>query len=45
VGREDVEDLDIGTVPADVVSMVEADSYWCLSALLDDIQVRPNTLI
>jgi len=40
VGKEDVEELDFGTVPADVVSMVEADCYWCLSALLDDIQVR-----
>ncbi|ELR17436.1 RabGAP/TBC domain containing protein [Acanthamoeba castellanii str. Neff] len=38
VGKEDVEELDFGTVPADVVSMVEADCYWCLSALLDDIQ-------
>jgi hypothetical protein len=43
VGKEDVEELDFGTVPADVVSMVEADCYWCLSALLDDIQVRVLT--
>jgi hypothetical protein len=40
VGKEDIDDLDFGTVPPDVVSMVEADCYWCLSALLDDIQVR-----
>jgi len=41
-GMENVEDLNIETVPRDVVSTVEADCYWCLSALLADIQVRPR---
>lgn len=36
---EDIENMNMNTVSANVISMVEADSYWCLSALLDGIQV------
>jgi hypothetical protein len=31
-------EVDIDAVPADVLAHVEADSYWCLSKLLDVIQ-------
>jgi hypothetical protein len=33
----DVETLDISEVPADVLATIEADCYWCLSALLDEM--------
>ena len=35
----DPETFDPGTLPADVLASLEADSFWCLSALLDGIQV------
>jgi|SRR5579859_1335486 len=34
----DPETFDPGTLPPDVLDSVEADSFWCLSALLDGIQ-------
>jgi len=34
----DPESFDPGTLPSDVLACVEADSFWCLSALLDGIQ-------
>jgi len=34
----DVELLDPGTLPKDVLDVVEADSFWCLTKLLDGIQ-------
>lgn len=30
---------DVSRVPADVLRNVEADTYWCMSRLLDGIQV------
>jgi len=38
VEKEDVENYDITTVSPTILSIVEADSYWCLSRLLDGIQ-------
>jgi TBC1 domain family member 2 len=35
----DPETFDPGTLPAEAYESVEADSFWCLSALLDGIQV------
>lgn len=34
----DVETFDPGTLPKDVLDVVEADSFWCLTKLLDGIQ-------
>jgi TBC1 domain family member 2 len=33
------EKFDPGLLPPSVLQAVEADSFWCLSALLDGIQV------
>jgi TBC1 domain family member 2 len=38
----DPETFDPGTLPIEVFESVEADSFWCLSALLDGIQVSTN---
>ena len=34
-----VECLDSGKLPVDVLAAAEADTYWCLTKLLDNIQV------
>merc|ERR1712225_73133 len=34
----DPEDYDISALPAEVLSALEADTFWCLSKLLDGIQ-------
>jgi hypothetical protein len=34
----DPEMFDVGHLPAPVLSAIEADSFWCLSKLLDGIQ-------
>ncbi|XP_051818966.1 TBC1 domain family member 22A isoform X1 [Antechinus flavipes] len=36
--EEEVENVDVSCVPAEVLRNIEADSYWCLSKLLDGIQ-------
>ena len=36
----DPEAFDPGTLPTEVLESLEADSFWCLSALLDGIQVK-----
>lgn len=33
---------DVSRVPAEVLRDVEADTYWCMSKLLDGIQVSPG---
>ncbi|KAJ3412940.1 GTPase-activating protein [Chytridiales sp. JEL 0842] len=35
---DDVEKTDVAKVPKNVIAEVEADSFWCLSKLLDGIQ-------
>lgn len=34
----DVETHNVSTVPTEVLDMVEADTFWCMSKLLDGIQ-------
>lgn len=34
----DPEDYDISALPSEVLSALEADTFWCLSKLLDGIQ-------
>ncbi|XP_054438575.1 TBC1 domain family member 22A [Pteronotus mesoamericanus] len=36
--EEDVDVADVSRVPTDVLRNVEADTYWCMSRLLDGIQ-------
>lgn len=36
--EEDVDIADVSRVPTDVLCNVEADTYWCMSKLLDGIQ-------
>ncbi|XP_029472959.1 TBC1 domain family member 22A isoform X2 [Rhinatrema bivittatum] len=36
--EEDVENFDVSSVPEEVLRNIEADSYWCMSKLLDGIQ-------
>jgi TBC1 domain family member 2 len=36
---ENPENYDTGHLPKDVLDVIEADSFWCLSKLLDGIQV------
>lgn len=36
--EEDADVADVSRVPADVLRNVEADTYWCMSRLLDGIQ-------
>ena len=41
----DPETFDPGKLPSDVLDSIEADSFWCLSALLDGIQVDPLRIV
>uniref|UniRef100_A0A8C8Y855 TBC1 domain family member 22A n=1 Tax=Panthera leo TaxID=9689 RepID=A0A8C8Y855_PANLE len=38
IEEEDVDAADVSRVPTDVLRNVEADTYWCMSRLLDGIQ-------
>uniref|UniRef100_A0A8C9A6Y0 TBC1 domain family member 22A n=1 Tax=Prolemur simus TaxID=1328070 RepID=A0A8C9A6Y0_PROSS len=38
IDAEDVDAVDVSSVPADVLRNIEADTYWCMSKLLDGIQ-------
>ncbi|XP_044796681.1 TBC1 domain family member 22A isoform X3 [Bubalus bubalis] len=38
IDDEDADSADISRVPEDVLRNVEADTYWCMSRLLDGIQ-------
>ncbi|KAL1767663.1 TBC1 domain family member 22A isoform X2 [Sigmodon hispidus] len=38
IDQEDVEKVDVSSVPAEVLRNIEADTYWCMSKLLDGIQ-------
>ncbi|XP_073184477.1 TBC1 domain family member 22A isoform X3 [Lepidochelys kempii] len=35
---EEVENFDVSSLPEEVLQNIEADSYWCMSKLLDGIQ-------
>ena len=39
VAEEDVENFDVTNLSQDVLRSIEADSFWCMSKLLDGIQV------
>lgn len=34
-----MDEVDVSSVPAEVLRNIEADTYWCMSKLLDGIQV------
>ncbi|XP_076767958.1 TBC1 domain family member 22A isoform X2 [Arvicanthis niloticus] len=36
--QEDLDKVDVSSVPAEVLCNIEADTYWCMSKLLDGIQ-------
>ncbi|XP_070601307.1 TBC1 domain family member 22B isoform X2 [Erythrolamprus reginae] len=38
--EEDVENFDVTNLSEDVLQSIEADSFWCMSKLLDGIQVH-----
>ncbi|XP_075766447.1 TBC1 domain family member 22B isoform X2 [Pelodiscus sinensis] len=38
--EEDVENFDVTNLSQDVLRSIEADSFWCMSKLLDGIQVH-----
>ncbi|KAM6215742.1 TBC1 domain family member 22A isoform 5-T5 [Rhynchocyon petersi] len=38
IDEEDVDSVDVSQVPEDVLRNIEADTYWCMSRLLDGIQ-------
>uniref|UniRef100_A0A8C5VZL9 TBC1 domain family member 22A n=1 Tax=Microcebus murinus TaxID=30608 RepID=A0A8C5VZL9_MICMU len=38
IEAEDVDAVDVSSVPEDVLRNIEADTYWCMSKLLDGIQ-------
>ena len=35
-----LEDCDLSQLPSDKLAMLEADCFWCVSKLLDGIQVN-----
>lgn len=37
--EEDVENFDVTNLSQDMLRSIEADSFWCMSKLLDGIQV------
>lgn len=39
LSEEDVENFDVTNLSQDVLRSIEADSFWCMSKLLDGIQV------
>ena len=36
---EEVETYDINKIPKDILDSVEADTFWCVTRLLNGIQV------
>lgn len=39
VTAEDVENFEMAALPLETQRNIEADSFWCMSKLLDGIQV------
>ncbi|KAG8439881.1 hypothetical protein GDO86_005881 [Hymenochirus boettgeri] len=37
---EEVENVDVSSLPVEVLQNIEADSYWCMNKLLDGIQIK-----
>ena len=42
---DEAETYDVSLLPKEVLSVIEADSFWCLSKLLDGIQVSVTKYI
>lgn len=42
--EEDVENFDVTNLSQDMLRSIEADSFWCMSKLLDGIQVSDSAL-
>ncbi|CAL8338972.1 unnamed protein product [Arctogadus glacialis] len=40
VREEEVENFDVSSLREESLRNIEADSFWCMSRLLDGIQVR-----
>ncbi|XP_041261330.1 TBC1 domain family member 22A [Onychostruthus taczanowskii] len=38
IEEEEVENFDVSSLPEEILQNIEADSYWCMSKLLDGIQ-------
>lgn len=38
--EEEVENFDVSSLQEEVLRNIEADSFWCMSKLLDGIQVN-----
>lgn len=38
--EEEVENFDVSSLQEEALRNIEADSFWCMSKLLDGIQVR-----
>lgn len=45
VSVEDVENFEVAALPLNTQRNIEADSFWCMSKLLDGIQVLPHVYI
>ncbi|ELW66106.1 TBC1 domain family member 22B [Tupaia chinensis] len=43
--EEDVENFDVTNLSQDMLRSIEADSFWCMSKLLDGIQWRDSELL
>jgi hypothetical protein len=44
IKEQDVENCVVDAISDEILAMVEADSFWCLSKLLDGIQVCSDRL-
>ena len=42
---ENLDKVDVSSLARETLAAVEADSYWCMSHLLDGIQVGEKTLL
>ena len=45
MNKDDVENCDVDRISDEVLAAVEADTFWCLSKLLDGIQVINNVFM
>lgn len=43
IPAEDMENFDVAALPLDSQRNIEADTFWCMSKLLDGIQVYSHS--
>lgn len=43
--NKSLEDCDLSQLPSDKLAMLEADCFWCVSKLLDGIQVSVRVYV